>query len=707
MKLKESVLSFVGSARYVPMTKDELARTFSIYGKERRDFYQALRSMEREGLLYVTKKGKIKMSRRKKKGEKKGETGRIQGNAAGYGFFIPDNPDEEDIFIPKERLHGAIHDDIVTVERWGEKGNGRRNEGRVLRILERDGVLVGTYYPKKKTGGYVIPDDRRYGAKYPIAKGKSMKAKTKDKVVVRVPLSGKKGSEAEIVDIIGSSGEKGLDISTIVAEYRLPDQFSPKALSEAAAVAHAVTEEERKGRQDFTELFTVTIDGADAKDFDDAISIERTETGLIRLYVHIADVAHYTRESSALDADAFLRGNSVYLLDRVLPMLPESLSNGICSLNPDEERLAMSVSMDVDTKGKVVAYKFYESYIVSNRRLIYDEVSDLLEGVRDIYGDPGLEETLRLMEELYLILEKKRKERGSIDFEFPEPRIILDEEGNAIDVQREPRRTANRIIEEFMLLTNETVGAHFGAMQEPFLYRIHENPDEMKVGQFQKILHNFGYHLNVEEIRPKDYQQIVTAVAGKPEETLIETLMLRSMKKARYSREPEIHFGLATKFYSHFTAPIRRYPDLVIHRILKKYLKGKLKGTDTKTYLQRLDRIAEHTSMTERRADEAEREVDDMKKAEYMSQFIGDDFEGTISGVTSFGFFVALDNTVEGFVSVRDRPDDVYSFDEENYRLVGERTGRTFELGMRGQVRLLAASAETRRIDFQWNGDAN
>ncbi|MDL2311165.1 ribonuclease R, partial [Peptostreptococcaceae bacterium OttesenSCG-928-C18] len=548
-----------------------------------------------------------------------------------------------------------------------------------------------------------------YGFDIFVSKGNKNGAKNNDKVVVKLneQKSNGKNPEGTVISIIGNKQQKGVDISSIAVEFGLPHEFSNKIIEKAKSISQKVSKEDISSRKDFRDLFTVTIDGEDAKDFDDAISIDRDGDNYI-LHVHIADVAHYVSKGSAMDKEAYRRGNSIYMLDRVIPMLPEELSNGICSLNPKEDRLCITTKMVINQKGKVKDYKFYESVINSNLRLVYTNVSDILEGKEDVYNNSILNEKLKIMEELFEILYLKRKNRGSIDFNFVEPKILLDNNGKAVDVVKEERRVANKIIEEFMLVTNETVGSHFGFMEEPFIYRVHVEPLKEKVENFKNILKKFGHIVKGKELHSKDFQKILDEVKDKPEETLVSTLLLRSLSKAEYSREPEIHFGLASMFYSHFTAPIRRYPDIFIHRILKNWIHGKPNTKSMKSYLEMIDETAEHCSMTERRAEEAEREVNDMKMAEYMEQHIGENFGGIISSLTNFGIFVQLDNGIEGLVQFNQMNDDYYSFDEETYIVVGERREKVYSLGQKVKVEVIDASSSRRQIDFKFvDGDIN
>ena len=699
MGIRQRIINFMEEKLYKPMLKEELAVNFGLEGKEIETFYKVLEEMEKEGIIIRTRNERYGLVDKMNL-----VVGRIDGNEKGFGFLIPEDKTKEDIFIPAEDMNGALHGDRV-IARIVRRGMvGQKDEGEVIRILERaNETIVGTYEDSINFG-FVIPDDSRIAYDIFIPKAHINNAKNNQKVVVEITRwpEKRRNPEGRIVEILGYIGEKGVDILSIIKQYKLPEDFPPNVKAYAEAIEQEVSKEEIEKRVDLRNLNTFTIDGPDAKDLDDAVSIEKVGENY-RLGVHIADVSHYVPENSPLDKEAFKRGNSVYLVDRVIPMLPKELSNGICSLNPGEDRLTLSVFMEIDKNGKVIDHKIVEGVIRSKARFIYDDVSDLLEK-----GDTSafeqldhIVEDLRLMEELCKILYKKRENRGSIDFDFPEARIILDENGVPVDIVKEERRIANRMIEEFMLVCNETIAEHMYWAQMPFLYRIHEEPDAEKINSFNKFIHNFGYVIKgSQDIHPKELQRLTKEIKGKKEETLINTLLLRSLKKARYSSEPDVHFGLAAKYYCHFTAPIRRYPDLQIHRIIKSYNKGRL-GEKEQAKLERiLPGVADHTSTTERRAEEAEREVDDLKKAEYMSKRIGNEYEGMVSSLTHFGMFVQLDNTVEGLVHFSNMLDDYYKFDEEKYYIIGEHTKKIYRLGDIVKIRVVGADLVRRTVDF-------
>jgi len=699
MGIKSNIIDFMEEKLYKPMLREELAIQFGITGKDIKEFYKVLDEMEKEGIIIQTKSGRYGLVSKMNL-----IVGKLEGNEKGFAFLIPDDKEREDVFIPAENTNGAMDGDRVVVRIVNSGMENKRDEGEVVKILERANTTIVGTYEDSKNFGFVIPDNSKIFYDIFIPKENKNGAKTNQKVVVEITRwpEKRRNPEGKIVDILGYIGEKGVDILSIIKDYKLPEEFPKKVKNQAQQIEGTISEEELKNRVDLRHLNTFTIDGPDAKDFDDAVSIEKNGDKY-RLGVHIADVSHYVKENSPLDKEAFKRGNSIYLIDRVIPMLPEELSNGICSLKPNEDRLTLSVFMEIDKKGNVLNHEIVEGVIRSKARLIYDDVSDLLENGDDsaFKGMDNIVEDLKIMEELCHILYERRDRRGSIDFDFPEARIILDDNGKPLDIIKEDRRIANRIIEEFMLICNETIAEEMYWAQIPFLYRIHEEPDEDKINGLNKFLHNFGYMIKgSQEIHPKELQKITKEVKGKKEETLINTIMLRSLKKARYSSEHDIHFGLAAKYYTHFTSPIRRYPDLQIHRIIKKFHKGGLTYNEQEKLNSILPKVAEHTSQTERIAEEVEREVDDLKMAEYMLDRIGNVYEGMISSLTSFGIYVQLENTVEGLVHFENMIDDYYEFDEDNYYVIGKSTKKKYRLGDIVKVKVIDANLIRRTIDF-------
>lgn len=634
-------------------------------------------------------------------------------NARGFGFVEADGL-EEDLYIPPDMVNGAFHRDKVEVSLLPVNG-GKRQEAKVVRILERGlNQLVGTY-EKSGNFGFVRPDNTRIPKDVFVPIEHSKGAVTGHKVVVELTDYGReeRNPEGKVVEILGHVNDPGIDIFSIVKAYELEVEFPEKVLAQAQRVAKPVSEADRDGRRDLRDTIMVTIDGEDAKDLDDAVSLVfEQESGIYHLGVHIADVANYVQENSALDREALKRGTSVYLTDRVIPMLPHILSNGICSLNAGEDRLALSCLMDIDQTGEIANYEIVESVIRVDERMSYTSVKKILED-----GDKAEAERYRelvpmfgQMKELSALLRAKRKTRGAIDFDFPESKIVLDENGYPVNIQPYERNTANMLIEDFMLAANETVAQHFYWMEAPFVYRVHERPDAEKLQKLNVFINNLGYYmksvgrarrkLGDEEVHPKEIQKLLDRIAGTPEEAMISRLTLRSMKQARYSTESSGHFGLACQYYCHFTSPIRRYPDLQIHRIIKDWLRGRLNEEKAAHYQSILEQVAKRSSERERLADEAERETDKLKKVEYMEERIGQEFTGVISGITAWGIYVELPNTVEGMIHVSKLPGDYFSYNENTYEMQGERTGCVFRLGEALRIRVAGADRFLKTIDF-------
>lgn len=637
-------------------------------------------------------------------------TGRFISNPRGFGF-VEIEDQEEDIYISEDNLNGAFHNDTVEAEIIsGDGGDGKRREGRIINILLR-GIteLVGTYQANP-TFGFVVPDNRRITEDIFIPVEHSKGAVTGDKVLITLTDYGDKKKrtkpEGKVLQIIGNINDPGVDILSIVMGYDIPYEFPEKVINQANKCPDRVSEADMYGREDLRSVTMVTIDGEDAKDLDDAVSLSIDEKGLYHLGVHIADVSNYVQESSALDREALKRGTSIYLVDRVIPMLPHTLSNGICSLNHGEDRLSLSCLMTIDKNGTVVDHDIVESVINVNERMSYTDVAKILEDrdeeVTKRYKDlvPMFED----MAELSGILRKKRESKGAIDFDFPESKIILDEKGEVIDIVPHERNTATRLIEDFMLIANETVAEHFYYMQSPFVYRVHEKPDPEKISSLSSFVRGFGYHIKTGtdgRIHPMELQKLLKRVRDTKEEGVISRMALRSMMQARYSTECTGHFGLSFDFYCHFTSPIRRYPDLQIHRIIKDYIRGRMSDRKLSHYEEILDEVCRHSSETERRAEEAERETEKLKKAQFMENHIGEIFEGIVSGAASFGMYVELDNSCEGLVRAADMEDDFYIYDELNLRLIGEKTKKEYTLGQKVRVRAFGADRRTKTIDFR------
>ncbi|GAB6087459.1 ribonuclease R [Alkaliphilus crotonatoxidans] len=706
MTIKEKIVEFMRESAYNPMLEEELARALELDKSEYKLFSKLLEEMEQEGLIIKTRKKRYGLP------ERMGLiVGRLQGNAKGFGFIISDNEEEEDVFIPANLMQGAMHNDRVVARINHVNQKTKKAEGEIIRILYRaNNEVVGTYEDSRNFG-FVIPDDKRISVDIYIPKGESKKVKDGHKVVCKITRwpEARRNPEGSIIEVLGHKNDNSTNIAAIMRKFNLDPEFPQEVEQEAKAIPDEIPQEEIDRRTDLRDLRMVTIDGADAKDLDDAVSIEKLPSGHYRLGVHIADVSHYVREETALDKEALERATSVYLVDRVIPMLPKKLSNGVCSLNPKVNRLALSVFMNIDQKGKVHDHQVVESVIKTNERMIYEDVSDILEkddpALKEKYKD--LVEDFKLMEELCHILRRRREDRGAIDFDFPEAKVVLDEKGRPVEIKKYERRIANRMIEEFMLVCNETVAEYFYWLNLPFVYRVHEDPNPEKIEEFNRFIHNFGYHLKGSngETHPKLLQDLLKQIEGKKEEVVINTLMLRSLKKARYAADNLGHFGLAAEYYCHFTSPIRRYPDLAIHRIIKAFLQG---GAESR-WLQKakglVGYIGEQSSIKERNADEAERETVDLKKAEYMLEKVGEVFEGVISGIVSFGMFVELDNTVEGLIRVSSLEDDYYIFDSENHTLTGERRRRVFRIGDAVKIRISRVDVLQREIDFTLEED--
>lgn len=696
---KKMIYEFMCSDLYVPMKIKELAVLMDVPREERAALVEVLQELLSEGKIEVSKRGKYS------KAEGKFLTGTFIGNARGFGFVEVEG-ETEDIFISESQINGAMHGDLVQVSLLpGKAGNGRRREGVVEKILKRGITRVVGTFQKSKNFGFVIPDNLKLGQDIFVPREHCGGAVDGHKVVVEIIHYGsqRKKPKGKVVEIIGHANDPGTDIMSIVRGYELPMEFPPKVLKQAENVGKPVSSADMAGRKDLRDWQMVTIDGEDAKDLDDAVTLTR-EGENYRLGVHIADVANYVQEHSALDAEALERGTSVYLVDRVIPMLPHILSNGICSLNAGEDRLALSCIMLINPKGVVIEHEIAETVVRVDRRMSYSSVRKILkdrdEKERQEYRE--LVPMFELMEELAAVLREKRRKRGSIDFDFPETKIILDKHGRPLEIKPYERNVATRIIEDFMLIANETVAQDYFWQEVPFVYRTHDTPDSEKIHKLGTFIHNFGYSIKIgqDEIHPKELQKLLEKVDDTPEEPLISRLTLRSMKQAKYTVQNTGHFGLASQYYCHFTSPIRRYPDLQIHRIIKETLRGRMNQKRMEHYDNILPEVAAQSSARERRAEEAERETDKLKKVEYMSEHIGETYEGVISSVTSWGMYVELPNTVEGMIHVDNMTDDYYHFNEESYELAGERTGRTFKLGQLISVVVADADKFMKTIDF-------
>lgn len=748
---KKFILELMGDPIYQPMRLREISSLLRLSKEEKRELYDVLDELCEEGKVSVDRKGryeKVKGKWKKKKddryyddrreeygseyGRKKKDKdkkdknkkdknkkeqpegiqaeGTFIGHPKGFGFVEIEGQDE-DIFIPESDTGTAMHQDKVRIIIRDDKKEGKRQEGVVVKVLERGmPEIVGTYQLNRDFG-FVISDNPKFSKDIFIPRKEAAGIKNGDKVIAVITDygSGNKNPEGKIKENLGNIRTPGTDILAIVKSFGIPSEFPEKVMKQAQRVPDYVLDADRDGRLDLRHLQTVTIDGEDAKDLDDAISLTK-EGDIYHLGVHIADVSNYVQYNSALDREALKRGTSVYLADRVVPMLPERLSNGICSLNQGEDRLALSCLMNINEKGKVVSHQIAETVINVDERMCYTDVKNILEDtdeeVKKRYD--ALIPMFFMMKELSGILRNSRHHRGSIDFDFPESKIILNAAGKAIDVKPYEANVATKIIEDFMLMANETVAQEYCTEEIPFVYRTHDNPDPEKVESLLTLLHNQGVKIQKakEEITPKEIQQIIESIEGLPNEAMISRLVLRSMKQAKYTTECSGHFGLAAKYYCHFTSPIRRYPDLQIHRIIKDNLRGRLmREGRTEHYAEILDEVARQSSVCERRADEAERESDKLKKAEYMSYHLGEEFEGIISGVTGWGLYVELPNTVEGLVHVNTLRDDYYVFDQESYELRGEMTKKVYKLGDKVRVRVADADKMLKTVDFELVSD--
>ncbi|GGH76008.1 ribonuclease R [Pullulanibacillus pueri] len=702
-QLKEKIIKYMDEVVSKPLTLTDLEEIFNITASDDfKDLVKTLNEMEEQGLIVRTRSNRYGLPEKMNL-----LRGKVQGHAKGFAFIIPDDANAKDVYVAQGDLNGAMNSDIVLV-RVSEKSSGERPEGVVVRIVERGTkTVVGTYQDSRHFG-FVVPDDKRVPNDIFIPKEATGGAAEGHKVVVKITKypEDRKSAEGQVIAILGHKNDPGVDILSIIHKFNIPTEFPDEVIAEAKAAPEEISPEEISGRRDLRNETIVTIDGEDAKDLDDAVAVTKLDNGNYKLGVHIADVSYYVKEDSELDKEAFNRGTSVYLVDRVIPMLPHRLSNGICSLNPQVDRLTLSCEMEITPKGKVVAHEIFPSVINTTERMTYTNVRKILlkedEEVLERYKD--LIPFFELMGELANILTEKRRERGAIDFDFTEAKILVDEEGHPTDVVIRERSVAERLIEEFMLAANETIAEHFHWMDLPFIYRIHEDPDPDKLMRFYNFAVNFGYVLkgSVEEIHPNTLQSLLEEVKGEPEEAVISTMMLRSMQQAKYSDQSLGHFGLSTDFYTHFTSPIRRYPDLIVHRLIRKYLIEKQVDQKTKQHWDgKVFDIAKHASEMERRAVDAERETDDLKKAEFMQDKIGETYEGVVSSVTSFGLFVELPNTIEGLVHISYLVDDYYHYNQDHMALIGERTGHVFRIGDEVTVRVINVNVDERSIDFE------
>ncbi len=711
---KNVIREMIYDENYIPLKLKDMAFFLGISGDEREDLRMVVEALVEEGVVERTARGKYIRP------QNRNVTGVFSSTERGFGFVRVEDSEEE-IFIPQPYVNGAFHKDRVRVrvKQAGDR-SGRKAEGMITAILARGiSSLIGTWVCQDGSFGFVLPDDRHIGKDIHVSKKKSMGAEDGDKVVVALRDYGGdfRNPEGEITEILGHVSDPETDVTSVLRAFEIEEDFPKSALKEADLLPESVDTDQlldkNPGRKDYRDLLTVTIDGEDARDLDDAISISKKEDSsgfYYHLGVHIADVTEYVREGSALDREAWKRGTSIYLADRVVPMLPRRLSNGICSLHAGRDRLTLSCVITFDQEGNVIDYGIEESVIRVDRRLSYDQVQRILESQpsgkeSDSCGKDPIRDMCFLMAEAAAILKEKRRRRGSIEFDFPESKIYLDQKGYVSDIRPYERNTATDIIEDFMLLANETIAEDAWWQEIPFIYRIHEDPDPHRIAELGILIRNFGYHLKAagDHFHPKEIQKLLFSLEDQPEEALISRLALRSMKRARYTSVNSGHFGLSAKYYTHFTSPIRRYPDLQIHRIIKDNIHGRLGQDRILHYEEILPETASHSSDRERRAQEAEREVEKLKKAEYMSRHLKESYEGLISGVTAGGLFVELENTVEGFVPISSLYDDYYIYDQAGYRMYGEDFGKEYKLGQKVKVTVLQADKASKRVEFQIN----
>jgi ribonuclease R len=701
--IKKRIVSFINDDKYKPMTLTEIGIALGLENSQ--EIMNVMRELIEDMYIIVTKKDRIISPN-----QAGIFVGKFISHRKGFGFVESDKEDERDLYIPSKDVNGAMHGDRVLAEITREASGGRRAEGKIINVIKRVKTqIVGTFKPHEHFA-FVIPRGNELRTDVYIQEKHFNGAMEDDVVVVEITQWAKddKKPEGKIVEVLGYKGNRGIEIESIIREHDLPLEFPQKVLDNANHVAVPIPEEEYERRKDLRDKFIVTMDGADAKDLDDAIQVELLDNGNFMLGVHIADVTHYVKEKSNLDKEALKRATSVYLVDKVIPMLPKQLSNGVCSLNPDEDKLTLSVFMEIDRKGNVVNSSIEETVIRSKGRLVYTNVSDVLEHIHE-EENQELADMLFKAEELAKILMKKRERRGALDFNFPEPYIHLDENGRPYNIEPYERRIANKIIEEFMLVANETVAEYFYWIGIPFVYRIHETPSSSKIEALNKFIHNYDLLIkgDTEEVHPKQIQKIIKSVEGKKEEKAISTLILRSLKQAKYSPDCSGHFGLAAEYYCHFTSPIRRYPDLQIHRIIKEFInKGGLNSNRQNKLKDIVLKASEQSSVMERKAEVAERDIDKYYKCIYMEDKIGQEFKGIISSVTHFGFFVELPDTVEGLVSIESLTEDRYEYNENTHELIGQGVGTeethiiAYRVGDEVTVKLDSVNADAREINF-------
>ena len=701
MDKKEMILNFMNEKEYIPIKAKEMANMLMVPKNEYQDFLAILKQLEEEYKIVKTRKNKYHIN------EEKYIDGIYRKNQKGFGFVKIE--DDEEIYISKENSLNALNGDRVLVKEIEAKQDGKSAEGKVIKILKHEKDTVVGIFQNNKTFGFVVPDDKNFGTDIFISKNNFGKARTNHKVLVKIlkyPQNGK-NAEGKVIEVIGDVNEAGVDMLSLIKEYNLPYTFPEQVIEEAKRCGNKVDKKDIPNRVDLRDKIIFTIDGEDAKDLDDAVRVEKLENENYRLDVHIADVSYYVKENSLLDKEALIRGTSIYMLGRVIPMLPRELSNGICSLNAGEDRFTLSCSMEIDKKGQVISSEVYKGIINVTERMTYTDVQKIIDKsdkkVLKKY-EKYLNE-FEIMKELATILKKRRMEQGYLNLDIPESKIELDTNGKVVKISRYENTFANEIIEQFMLTANETIAEKFYWLQAPFIYRVHENPDLEKIQELNKFLFNFGLKIKAsnDNIYPKEFSKILEEIKGKEEEKVISNLVLRTLKVARYEAENNGHFGIASKYYCHFTSPIRRYPDLFIHRIISKYLDENYDVEEKwiEEHQKQAEERAKESSEREKVATKVEREAEDIKKAEYMQNRIGEEYEGIISSITSFGIFVELENTVEGLVKFDNIGDEYFIYDDERKRLIGERTNKTYKIGDKVKIRVINASKILRQIDFE------
>jgi len=697
------IINFLKSDEYVPMKAKEISSLLLVPKEKYDEFIDVLNDLEDRYIIRKNRKNKYILM------DEKYIQGMYRGHEKGYGFVIPDDKELSDIYIPKGSSKNALNGDTVLIKITRDESEGYRKEGEVVKVIKHEKESVVGVFKNNRNFGFVVPDDKKLGTDIYISKKKFNGAKDNQKVVVRIlefPINGK-NAEGEIVEVLGDRNEAGIDMLSLIKEYNLLYEFPKPVLDEAEKIEYKIEQKDISNRVDLRNKNIFTIDGDDAKDLDDAVWVCKNEKGNYILDVHIADVSHYVKEGSKINDEAIARGKSIYMFDRVIPMLPEVLSNGICSLNAGEDRYTLSLTAEIDPKGKVVSSDIYKAIINVKERMTYTNVQKIIDQEDDKILEKYKEyiNDFKLMEELAYILKNKRLEEGSLNLDIPECKIILDEKGIAIDVKKYELSFANEIIEQFMLTANEIVAERFFWLEAPFIYRVHETPDIDKVLELNKFLFGFGYTVkaNKDQMHPKAFSEVLEKSKGTEEEKIISNLMLHTLKVARYENDNKGHFGLSSKYYCHFTSPIRRYPDLFIHRIISKYIEKQynMDEKEKSIYFKQSKEYAESSSKREGIAQKVERESLDIKKAEYMSSKIGEEYEGIISNVTSFGIFVELENTVEGLIRFENLGNEYFIYDDEHKQLIGEKTNVIYKIGEKINIRVIEANKDLRRISFE------